>query len=269
MANSKQFGDAFRHSSHTGATTLHAINKVNGMPEAVQSLEKYENLAKKVQLNGVQLPFWRDWPLTDPSNFLTSEPLHHWHWQFWDHNAKWCINTVGDDEIDFQFSILQPHTGHQHFKEGITKLKQVTGRDQRNIQHYIISIIADAVPPQFVLALRSLMDFRYLAQSPLIDDNVCQHISNALTLFHQNKQAIMDAGAHCGKNGPILHWEIPKLELLSSVVPNIKSNGIASQWSADFTEHAHIPLVKDPASAGNNQQYESQICCYLNRLEKL
>jgi hypothetical protein len=90
-----------------------------------------------------------------------------------------------------------------------------------------------------------------------------------LTLFHQNKQAITDIGARRGKNGPILHWEIPKLELLSSVVPNVKLNGIASQWSADFTEHAHIPLVKDPASAGNNQQYESQICRYLDRLEKI
>jgi hypothetical protein len=269
IANSKQFGDAFRHPSRTGATTLHAINEVNGMPEAAQSLEKYEKLAKKVRLNGVQLPFWRDWPLSDPSIFLTSEPLHHWHRQFWDHDAKWCIDAVGDNEIDFRFSILQPHTGHRHFKEGISKLKQVTGRDQRNIQRYIIPVIADAVPSQFVLALRALMDFRYLAQSPLIDDEVCQHISNALTLFHQNKQAITDTGARRGKNGPILHWEIPKLELLSSVVPNIKSNGVASQWSADFTEHAHIPLVKDPASAGNNQQYEAQICRYLDRLEKI
>ncbi len=79
----------------------------------------------------------------------------------------------------------------------------------------------------------------------------------------------MDADARRGKNGPILHWEIPKLELLLSVVPNIKSNRIASQWSADFTEHAHIPLVKDPARAGSHRLYESQICRYLDRLEKI
>jgi hypothetical protein len=176
---------------------------------------------------------------------------------------------VGDNEIDFRFSVLHPHSGYRHFKEGISKLKQVTGRDQRNIQRYIIPVIADAVSSQFVLALRALMDFRYLAQSPLLDDNICDRISNALTLFHQNKQAIMDAGARRGKNGPILHWEIPKLELLLSVVPNIKSNGVASQWSADFTEHAHIPLVKDPARAGSHQLYESQICRYLDRLEKI
>ena len=269
IANSKQLGDSFRHSSRTGAITLQAINTINGMPEAAQSLEKYERLAKKSHLNGVQLPFWRDWPLSDPSIFLTSEPLHHWHRQFWDHDVKWCIYAVGDNEIDFRFSILRVHTGYRQFKEGISKLKQVTGRDQRDIQRYIIPIIADAVSPRFVLALRALMDFRYLAQSTLLDDKVCERISLALTLFHQNKQAITDSGARRGKNGPIQHWQIPKLELLFSVVPGIKSNGVASQWSADFTEHAHITLVKDPARAGNNQMYEAQICRYLDRLEKI
>jgi hypothetical protein len=47
IASSKQFGDAFRHSPRTGATTLHIINTINGMPEATQSVEKYEKLAKK------------------------------------------------------------------------------------------------------------------------------------------------------------------------------------------------------------------------------
>lgn len=269
IASSKQFGDAFRHPPRTGAITLNTINTINKMPEAAKSLESYEKLAKKFRSNGVHLPFWRDWPLSDPSAFLTSEPLHHWHRLFWDHDAKWCIYAVGDYEIDFRFSVLHPHSGYRRFKEGISKLKQVTGRDQRDIERYIIPVIADAVSPQFVLAIRALMDFRYLAQSPLLDDNVCELISNTLTRFHQNKNAITNAGARRGKNGPILHWEIPKLELLLSVVPNIKSNGTAAQWSADFTEHAHIPLVKDPARAGNNHQYEAQICRCLDRLEKI
>ena len=47
------------------------------------------------------------------------------------------------------------------------------------------------------------------------------------------------------------------------------NRNIASQWSADFTEHAHITLVKDPARAGNNQMNEAQICRYLDRLETI
>jgi len=269
IAEYPQFGDDFRHLPRTGATILSTINKINAVAEAAESLQKYEKIAKQHRMNGVQLPFWRDWALSDPSIFLTSEPLHHWHKQFWDHDAKWCIHAVGDDEIDFRFSILPPHTGYRHFHEGISKLKQVTGREQRDIQRYIATVIADAVPPQFLLAICALLDFRYFAQSPIIDEEVCDRINNALSRFHRNKMAITDTGARRGKKGPILHWEIPKLELLQSVVPDIKSNGAPSQWSADFTEHAHIPLVKEPARAGSHQGYESQICRYLDRLEKI
>ena len=40
------------------------------------------------------------------------------------------------------------------------------------------------------------------------------------------------------------------------------------QWSADFTQHAHIDIVKEPARSGNNQKFDTQICCYLDHKEK-
>jgi Plavaka transposase len=270
MANYDQFGDGFRHPSRTGSITLNTINKIHKSADAVESLETYEKAAKSYRLNGVQLPFWRDWTLSsDPSSFLTSEPLHHWHKQFWDHDVKWCIYMLGAAEIDFRFSVLHNRSGYRHFKEGISNLKQVTGREQRDIQRYIIVVTADAVPPRFLVAIRALLDFRYFAQSPVINEEVCQNISDALSLFHQHKEAILDAGARRGKNGKIDNWHIPKLELFQSVVSNIRLNGVACQWSADFTEHAHIKVVKEPARSGNNHAYETQICRYLDRLEKI
>ena len=270
VANYQQFGDDFRHPSRTGSITLGTINQIHRLETDLGTLEKYEKSAKSYRLNGVQLPFWRDWSLSaDPSVFLTSEPLHHWHKMFWDHDAKWCINAVGEAEIDFRFSVLHNRTGYRHFGDGISKLKQVTGREQRDIQRYIVVVVADAVPPPFLIAIRALLDFRYLAQSPRIDDNVCKRITDALRLFHQHKKAILDAGARRGKKQPLDHFEIPKLELLQSVVPTIQLSGPPCQWSADFTEHAHIEVVKDPARSGNNHAYELQICQFLDRLEKI
>ena len=269
MANYQQFGDNFRHPSRTGSITLHTINKIHRTANIDESLETYEKAAKSYRLNGVQLPFWRDWTLSsDPSSFLTSEPLHHWHRQFWDHDTKWCIYMLGAAEIDFRFSVLHKRSGYRHFKEGISRLKQVTGREQRDIQRYIIVVIADAVPPRFLVAIRALLDFRYFAQSPLINERVCQNIGDALSLFHQHKDAVLDAGVRRGKKG-IDNWHIPKLELFQSVVSNIRLNGVACQWSADFTEHAHIKVVKEPGRSGNNHSYETQICRYLDRLEKI
>jgi hypothetical protein len=156
---------------------------------------------------------------------------------FWDHEAKWCIRAVGSEEIDLRFSLLQPCVGFRHFKAGISSLKQVTGRDHRNVQRYIIPIIADTVPKEFIQCIRALADFRYLAQSLSIDDHTLTKISGALDLFHQNKHAILNAGARVGKGSkPLGHFFIPKLELLHSVVISVRLSGVPIQWSADPTE---------------------------------
>lgn len=63
-------------------------------------------------------------------------------------------------------------------------------------------------------------------------------------------------------------WEIPKLEFLQSVVPNIRGNGVSIQWSAEITERAHITEIKNPSNSGNNQKYESQICRNLDKYHR-
>jgi hypothetical protein len=107
------------------------------------------------------------------------------------------------------------------------------------------------------------MDFCYLAQAPEITEDGCCKIELALKEFHDHKDAITLAGAWQGKKNITKNWDIPKLEFLQSVVPNICDNGVTIQWSADTMEHAHITEIKNPSDSSNNQQYESQICCYL------
>ena len=252
MATYKQFGDSFQHEPRTASTTLAQLMEIEETADP-WDFASYLPKAKRFRLNGVHRPFWRDWPLAEPSLFLTPEPLHHWHKMFWDHDAKWCIHEVGSIKIDFRFSVLQPHVGYRHFTEGISNLKQVTGREHHDIQRYIVGIIAGAVPRDFLIAIRASMDFRYLSQAREIDDEGCAIISTALDEFHQHKSAIIEAGARVGKgNRPIDNWYIPKLELMQSVVPNIRANGAPIQYSADVTEHAHITKIKNPARAGNN-----------------
>ncbi|KAJ7029159.1 hypothetical protein C8F04DRAFT_1212028 [Mycena alexandri] len=235
-----------------------------------RDLPEYIKAAKALGLNGVHRPFWRDWPLAEPSNFLTPEILHHWLKMFYDHLVKWCLQVVGEAELDFRFAVLRPHTGMRHFKEGISKAKQTTGREHRDIQRYIVPVIAEAagVSKEFLATIASLIDFFYHGQSPVIGENVLDQMDTSLGRFHDHKQAILDAEARRGKKGPINNWHIPKLEFLQSVVPAIRAYGVPLQWSADITEHAHITLVKDPASRSNNQKYEAQICRYLDRQDK-
>ncbi|KAI6003153.1 hypothetical protein EDD15DRAFT_2385610 [Pisolithus albus] len=233
----------------TSSTTLAQLAVVSSTADP-NDIEVYFREAQKFRLNGVDKPFCRDIALSCPSKFLTPEVLHHIHKQFGDHDAKWCINALGPAEIDFRFSVLQPITGFRHFKEGISTLKQVTGRTLRDIQRFIVGVIAGGAPRDVVIAVRALMDFRYRIQAYCITDGDIEVIVSALREFHSHKHSILDTGLRRGKaNKPIDNWYIPKLELMQSVAPSICRVGVSIQCS-------------------NNNNYDPQICQQLDRLER-
>ncbi|KIJ06825.1 hypothetical protein PAXINDRAFT_91431, partial [Paxillus involutus ATCC 200175] len=112
----KNFGDPFQHSSRLGSVTLAQLATIQ---VAESEVDTYFTACEEYRLSGVTLPFWHDWSLSEPSRFLTPEPLHHWHCMWYDHDLKWCLRTVGSQELDFRFAILQPVVGQQHFKTGV------------------------------------------------------------------------------------------------------------------------------------------------------
>ncbi|KAG1867363.1 hypothetical protein F4604DRAFT_1544697, partial [Suillus subluteus] len=263
----KEFREAFRHPPCTAKSTLNQLASITCDPLDV---EGYFNECSLFCLSGVFLPFWHNWPLADPSWFLTPKALHHWHREFYDHDVKWCLRAVGAQELDFCFSVLQQLMMFRHFKDGISNLKQVTGRAQRDMQRYMVTLIADAAPPGVIIAVRTLMDFQYLSQATMIDELHCRLILDALKQFHDHKHEVIACGAHRGaKSNSILdNWYIPKLELMQSVMPSVRQVGSLVQWSADTTEHTHITLIKDPADSTNHNNYDVQICQFLDRNEK-
>ncbi|KAF9784417.1 hypothetical protein BJ322DRAFT_1141469 [Thelephora terrestris] len=234
----------------------------------------YTSNAKALfRLNGVNLPFWRDWYLPDgtlpnPHQIFPIEILHHLHKSFWDHDAKWVIRAVGDLELDLRFSLIQPRNGYRHFSSGISSLKQVTGREHRDIQRYLLALIPTDTDERFVLCIRALLDLRYLSQLQQVTQRDLHAISDALKLFHTYKQVIIDLGLRVGKGGPMDHFQIPKLELLQSIASCIQWSGTLPQWSADTTERLHIVFIKMPRENTNGRDYPPQICRNLDRQEK-
>ncbi|KAF8130107.1 hypothetical protein EV363DRAFT_1399315 [Boletus edulis] len=221
----------------TRATTLAQLARITCDPDDV---ERYFTQCECFRLSGVAEPFFRDWPLSDPANFFSPEALHHWYGEFWDHDVQWCKNALGSQELDFHYSILQPIVSLRHFKDGITTLKQVTGRAKRDVQRYIVPVIAGAMPT-----------------------------GAAHVLTSSTRDKIKDALAKGAKSGAALdHWQIPKLELMQSVAPSVSQIGVPVQWSADTTEHAHVEVIKDPAASTNHHNFNSQICRYLDRIER-
>ena len=267
MATHKEFGDSLLHPPRTATKTLGDIDQACAAAH-LDDWEGFLKVAKCCHLNGVHRPFWRNWALCDPSIIFMPEVLHIFHRLFWDHDLQWCLTVVGPDEIDYQFALVQVAVRYRSFDEGVSKLKQVTGQDHRAVQRYIIGVIAGAVPPKFLTAIRALLDFHYLAQMPCFDDNILNRIKASLDAFHENKSAIISAGRRQGSNGPLDHWQIPKIKLLQHVVPSIRASGAIMQWTADVTEHAHVTKIKQPARSRNNQDYYAQIARHLDCSDK-
>ena len=261
----RNFEDWDRHQLCTAILTLSQLHLIRDLESDIKA---YFRVCKPYHLSRIARPFWRNWLLAEPSQFLTPEPLHYWHQECWDHDVHWCRFALGDREIDFHFSVLPKITGIHHFRHGIMKLNQVGGQTQRDVQWYLITIIAGGVDADVVIVVHALMEFRYLSQAPATTLCTQGRIQAALNKFHDHKQAIIDLGLHQGQKLEMDHFHIPKLELMQQVVPSITQVGSLLQWSADTMEHAHIEVIKDPASMMNNQDYDSQICCTLDHDKK-
>ena len=138
-----QFG---LHPCHTADQTRCKIHAICSKCDPDDFI-KFLKFANEYSLNGVDVPFWIDWPLLNPAYFLKPEVLHHFHTFFFNHDLEWCIAVMGGAEIDYRFILIRMVVGYRGFKEGVSKLKQVTGCDHCAMQRYIIAIIAGAVPP--------------------------------------------------------------------------------------------------------------------------
>lgn len=128
---------------------------------------------------------------------------------------------VGDAKLNYRFTLIRMSVSYRQFREGVSKLKQVTGRDHRSMQCYIVGVITGAVPPRFLTAICALMDFRYLTQMPTFNECALQQMDDALQTFHNHKDSIIAAG------GRSEHFRIPKLEFLQHVMPLIWDSGAA------------------------------------------
>jgi len=159
---------------------------------------------------------------------------------------------MGGAELDYCLSILQPHTGVHAWPSGVSRLKQCTGREHCELQKLLIALAAGAVTVKVLCALQALIKFIFQVQSLLLYDETIHALKQALAEFHHYKNKIITSGGCCGKNGPLNHFQIPKLEALHCVLDSIHLMGTPYQWTSDITEHCHITLVKIPYHMSNH-----------------
>lgn len=271
LATLEQFGDPDPKLHRTRYHTMDLIRQALKETDPA-FIPQYIKTCQPLGLNGVHQPFWRDWGRACPSQFLTPDALHQLHKFFFDHTLKWVINIIGGDELDRRISALQPRVGVRHWANGISKLKQCTGREHRELERILIVAAAGAVDrdiPQTLPALRAIVDFIFQAQGLLLYEEHLHSLSEALREFHINKNAIIMAGGRRGKKGLIGHFNIPKLEAMQWLVRSARLMGAPYQYTSDITERCHCTHCKRPFRSSSKKNFHEQCCRYMDRDEKI
>ena len=204
-----------------------------------------------------------------PPLFLTVDVLHAFHKFFFDHPLKWVINIMGGEELDRRMAAIQPRVGERHWRHGISKLKQVTGREHQDLQKILVSMIAGAVPNTVLCAVRALVEFIFQAQGLLLYEDHLHSMLQALREFHYYKSSIIVAGGRRGKKGIIPHFQIPKLEGFIRTIWATRKMGAPYQHTSDITERCHATHVKAPYRRSSRHNFHEQCCRFLDRLEKM
>jgi len=82
--------------------------------------------------------------------------------------------------------------GFRRFKDGISSLKQATGRANRDVERRLVGLIAGKAAPSFVITICALMDSQYLARVHRLDNILVPRIGSSLQLFiHDYNQSIL------------------------------------------------------------------------------
>lgn len=83
-----------------------------------------------------------------------------------------------------------------------------------------------SLPTYVLCALCSITEFIFLTQCAFHYEETLHVLNEALQEFHHCKSSILAAGGQQGKNGPLDHFQIPKLELAHHVVQST----VLVQW---------------------------------------
>ena len=269
IAEKNQFGDGILYAPRDGELTLQKLHELCQQINPWR-LQEFLAEAKKHNLSGVQLPFWRNWRFSNPSIFLIGELLHYGHKLFFDHPFKWCKVLLGHNEIDVRYRIQHKRVSVRHFNR-VSHVSQMTGREHRDLQRTIVPTIAGLADPDFVRAIRAIVDFLYRAQAATFTPSSIRAMEESLQEFHSFKGAILRAGARRGKSKEIFHFEILKLELLQSFGRSIHNSGSLIPYTADVSERLLITHCKDLFTRTNRQRsgFTRQIVLLLDREESI
>ena len=219
-------------------------------------------------LKPIYHPFWESLPLADIFISITPDVLHQLLQGVMKHLIGWLVSIFGPTEIDARCRAMPPNHKIMFFSKGITTLSRISGHEHKKMCSILLGLIVDLPIPGgsdstcLVRAVRSLIDFIYLAQYQCHSSETLELLQGALLAFHDNKTIFTDLGVR-------ENFNIPKLHSLTHYVSSIKLFGTTDNYNTEQSERLHIDFVKDAYCATNRKNIYSQMTTWLQRREKI
>jgi hypothetical protein len=236
--------------------------------ETLELLDKHQRgrnppQFEKIGLRAVYKPFWANLPHCNIFRCFTPDILHQLHkGVFKDHLVSWCLQIMGEKEMDNRFKAMVGYPGLRHFKKGISSVSQWTGTEHKEMEKILLGITIGRVPNRFIPVVRSLIDFIYLSRLQYHTSTTIKSLEGCLKSFHDNKDIVVELEIRDNFN-------IPKLHSILHYVDCIRSLGSADGYNSESPERLHIDFAKEAYRASNKRDYVEQMAVWLQRHEAI
>ncbi|QRV84442.1 hypothetical protein RhiJN_12458 [Ceratobasidium sp. AG-Ba] len=213
-------------------------------------------------------PFWVDLPHTNIFSCLTPDILHQLHkGVFKDHLMAWCLALVKHadgsmDNVDYRYKAMPKHSGLRHFSSGVTKLKQTTANEHREMQKVFTAVMAGLVPESTLPAILAIIDFIHFARLPVQTTETLALLDDALDRFHEHKDVFIQYGIRS-------HFNINKIHAMCHYAEAIRELGAVDAYNTETPERLHIEFAKRAYKATNRKNFFEQMTIYLERRERV
>jgi hypothetical protein len=217
-------------------------------------------------------PWWANLPYYDFAGSLMPDILHQLHQGMLKHLLKWTYKAAGKTGpamVDRYFVAMPNAEGMRHFKQGVSGVKQWTGRESKEVEKQLLPVIASLDAKKwdqdFVKLSRALLDFIYRAQASRMTEDDIVRLEKTLEEIHEHKGVLRLMKVFQSDSR---YNKIAKLHMLSHWPKDTRQMGTADGFSTESPEHMHIQS-KRAWRASNKVRPTPQMIKFFQRYEAL
>lgn len=239
--------------------------------ETLDALRQYFRTKDLGELDGSGLkpwwPWWASLPYVNLSTCLVPDILHQlYQGLVKPHAVRWSQHAVGLERLDDYLASMPKAPGMRHFSRGVSKFKNWTGRESKEVAKQLLPAVADQTVPKMVTLVRAILDFTFRAHQSRMTDTEVDKLEEALAAIHESKGVLVELGVH--KSFGHVN-RIPKLHMVSHYSYFIREMGTPDDYSTEAPEHLHIEYAKRGWRHSNKVRPLPQMIKFVQRFEAI